>query len=130
MYEYIVELERWKKTNLNYIDKYSKILNFVKDCENNCHIKKYEDELEKMNCLNKCKMPIVDIERFNLNMSKRLTMDIYDVCINKYDADSDLVKESSKIKICVENLFRENENLLKKETLDRMDDILKFISNN
>jgi hypothetical protein len=130
MYEYIVELERWKKITPNYLDKYSKIQNFVKNCEKNCLLKKYDVETERMDCVDKCKMPLVDVERFNLNMSKRLSVDIYDVCISKYDTNSDLVKETTKIKNCVEKLFRENENLLKKETLDRMDDILKFITNN
>jgi hypothetical protein len=130
MYEYIVELERWKKISPIYLEKYSKIENFVKNCQHSCNEKKYEDELEKINCLNKCKMPLVDVERFNLNMSKRLSMDIYDVCISKFETTGDLQREKTKIKNCVESLFRENENLLKKESLDRMDDILKFISNN
>jgi hypothetical protein len=123
MYEYIAELERWKKINTNYIDKFKVIQNFVLKCQDKC--------LGQYDCLNLCKKPLVDIERFNTYMIKRLSTDVYDICSEKVQLDfnSNIAGEINKLKICSESLYRENEVTVKKETLERLDDIMKFLNN-
>ena len=82
MYEYIADFERWKKTDLNYKEKYQEVENFVKKCENKC------GKIEE--CINSCRKPIVDIERFNIYMIKRLSLDVYEICSAKTSANNDL----------------------------------------
>lgn len=120
MYEYIAELERWKKFNKVYQEKYQKIKDFVRTCE--------EERKNSEDTWMLCKKPLVDIEKFNLNLAKRLTLEIYDLCTNKTKDFTDLNLKIEKTKICVDILFRENEALVKKEIISRMDDVLKFVS--
>ncbi len=124
MYEYISDFERWKRFSQDYLDKYKKIEIFVKNCQSNC-IKTDEE------CFNNCKKPIVDIERFNVHMIKRLSLDVYETCSEKIKLDNDdsnFSTELNKMKICCDNLFTENELTIKKETLSRLDDIIKFLN--
>lgn len=121
MYEYISSFERWKNFDKNYSEKYQVINKFFEDCKIKC-----ENNIE---CLNNCKKPIIDIERFNLNMIKKLSVDVYDICSDKISIQNlHLTNEINKMKICVENLYRENEVLVKKETIERMDDMIKFLN--
>lgn len=122
MYEYIADFERWKKTNQNYREKYQEMEKFVKKCEEKC------DKNEE--CLNLCRKPIVDIERFNIFMMKRLTLDVYEICSEKTskNLDTNLITEIEKMKVCCENLYRESEITIKKETIERLDDMLKFLN--
>ena len=156
MYEYVAQFERWKKTNLEYKLKFSEISEFSQNCVKKCNSelnnKNSSENLNLEECINACKRPVIDIERFNLSMIKRLTIDVYEICSNKLSlsnlnfinsnknhndkndlyllsqSQSDsLMNDINKMKICVENLYRENEILVKKETLERIDDIIKFL---
>jgi hypothetical protein len=121
MYEYISSFERWKNFDKNYLEKYQTINKFIEDCKFKCG--------NNFECQNNCKKPIIDIERFNLNMIKKLSVDVYDICSNKIsNKNEDLTNEINKMKICVENLYRENEVIVKKETIERMDDMIKFLN--
>ncbi len=122
MYEYISGVERWKKIDKSYLEKYNTFTKFVQNCQEKCvNINKGGE------CFETCKKPIVDIERFNVNMIKKLSLDVYDICANKINL-VDLSTDINKIKTCCDNLYRENEIIVKKETLDRMDDIIKFLN--
>jgi hypothetical protein len=126
MYEYISDLERWKKFDQNYNKKYSSITNFVRSCELNCKKnKKIEEDLNS--CLNLCKKPIIDIERFNYDINKRTFSDVYELCSNKSNDISDLNKKINKVKSCFESLYRENEMIVKKEMENRIDDMINFL---
>jgi hypothetical protein len=126
MYEYIASFERWKNVDKNYGEKYSRIKNFVEGCNLKC-----SDNFE---CQSACKKPIVDIERFNIGMIKKLSVDVYDICASKSKEGkegketADLTSELNKMKICVDNLYRDNELIVKKETIERMDDMIKFLN--
>jgi len=126
MYEYLADLERWKKYDNDYTEKYSKVILFTNDCQSNCKTKKTSQE-EIISCFNLCKKPIVDIERHNTEINKRLTSDIYELCTKKALDISDINKKISKIKMCSENLYRDNEQIVKKEIINRVDDIINFL---
>ena len=126
MYEYLADLERWKKIDTDYTEKYAKVLSFDNDCQSNCKATKISEE-EINSCVNLCKKPIIDIERHNTEINKRLTTDIYELCSKKALDIDDINKKISKIKICSENLFRDNEQIVKKEIVNRVDDIINFL---
>lgn len=126
MYEYLADLERWKKIDNDYTDKYSKVISFTNDCQSNCKATKTSQE-EMNSCINLCKKPIVDIERHNTEINKRLTTDIYELCSKKALDINDINKKISKIKMCSENLYRDNEQIVKKEIVNRVEDIINFL---
>lgn len=126
MYEYLADLERWKKFDNEYTDKYLKINIFTNECQNNCKATKSSQE-EIVSCVNLCKKPIIDIERHNTEINKRLTTDIYELCTKKALDINDINKKISKIKICSENLYRDNEQIVKKEIINRIEDIINFL---
>ncbi len=74
MYEYLSEFERWKNLNKNYNEKYLKIKviisirkqDYVEECKRGVS----KDDTEKLNL---CKKPIIDIEKFNFDIQKRIT---------------------------------------------------------
>jgi len=126
MYEYLADLERWKKYDNEYKEKYFKVISFTNNCESNCKTKEtYQEEINS--CINLCKKPIIDIERHNTEINKRLTSDIYELCTKKALDINDLNRKISKIKICSENLYRDNEQIVKKEIVNRVDDIINFL---
>lgn len=118
MYEYLSDLERWKNINNNYKIKYNEILDFVSKCEN---------ENKNNENIHLCKKPIYDVEKFNADIAKRLTFEIYELCLNKVKSDTEY---NAKIESCVDILYRENEVLVKREIMDRLDDVLKFLNVN
>jgi len=62
-------------------------------------------------------------------MIKKLSVDVYDICSDKISIQNlHLTNEINKMKICVENLYRENEVLVKKETMGRIDEMIKFLN--
>ena len=126
MYEYLSEIERWKSFDDIYKDKYSKIKKFSENCENDCKKSKISEE-EINSCKGLCKKPIIDIERNNMELNKRITLDIYDLCTNKAQEINNINSKVSKIKSCVENLFRDNELIIKKEMINRIDDMINFL---
>ncbi len=126
MYEYLADLERWKKFDHDYKEKYSKVASFTNDCQSNCKETKTSQE-EVNSCINLCKKPIIDIEMHNSEINKRLTTDIYELCCKKALDINDINKKISKIKICCENLYRDNEQIVKKEIVNRVDDIINFL---
>lgn len=119
MYEFISGFERWKNFDKNYNEKYHMIKSYTEDCKKQC--------LDDENCKDLCRKPIVDIERFNLNMIKKLTVDVYEVCSNKFNSNEANL-EFSKMKSCLDNLYEENETYIKKQTLERMDDMINFLN--
>lgn len=127
MYEYLAELERWKKLDNDYNEKYQKIINFSENCIYKCKtVKSFTSEIDA--CISLCKKPIVDIERHNLEINKRITLDIYELCSNKLVDANDLSYKITKIKVCSENILRDNEIILKTEILNRIDNILSFLN--
>jgi hypothetical protein len=118
MYEYIAELERWKNINNDYRSKYTQIKQFVKECENKC---------ATQSCLELCKKPIIDIEKFNTDMIKKATLDIYELCSNK-TKDMELSTKINKTKKCIDLLYQDNETIIKKEMITRIDDLLKYLN--
>ncbi len=126
MYEYIASFERWKKINPEYIEKYKKISSFVTKCQSEC----YNSNNNISDCIDACKKPLVDIERYNVSMIKRLSVDVYETCSSKIEMDknSNITTEINKMKVCCDNLFSENEITVKNETLERLDSIAKFLN--
>jgi len=129
MYEYIADLERWKKIDNSYKDKYNRVISFSQTCQESCkNTKKYQEEIQS--CINLCKKPIIDIERYNTEINKRLTSDIYELCNKKALDINDITNKIPKIKLCSENLYRDNEFIVKKEMINRIDDIINFLNIN
>jgi hypothetical protein len=121
MYEYICDYERWKKFDKEYNEKYQRLLAFSQKCIETCK--------ENQECINRCNRPIIDIERFNLKMIKKLSSDVYEICSSKLKLDSEqFFKEVEKMNICSQDLYKENESIVKSETLTRMSDMIKFLN--
>ncbi len=126
MYEYLADLERWKIFDIEYSEKYNKVILFSEDCKNNCKDNNKPIE-EIQSCINLCKKPIIDIERHNSDINKRLITDIYELCNKKALDINDINKKINKIKTCTENLYRDNELIVKNEILNRVNDIINFL---
>jgi hypothetical protein len=120
MYEYIADIERWKKTNKDYNTKYSVLKDFVNNCDSKCN--------KNQECIELCKKPIIDIEKFNTDMIKRASLDIYELCSNKTQEINELNLKISKMNKCVATLYQDNENIIKRELLDRIDSLVKFLN--
>ena len=121
MYEYICDYERWKKFDKEYNEKYQVLLNFSQKCLETCK--------EDQECLNRCKRPLIDIEKFNLKMIKKLSSDVYEICSSKISLDSEhILSDLEKMKNCTQELYKENESIVKCETLTRMSDMIKFLN--
>jgi hypothetical protein len=119
MYEYIAQIERWKNFNTDYTNKYNKLKEFVITCESKC---------TNQDCHELCKKPIIDIEKFSTDLIKKSTLDIYELCNHKTREINELTIKISKTKKCIELLYQDNENLIKKEMLNRLDDLLKYLT--
>jgi len=119
MYEFIADIERWKIINDEYARKYNLIKEFSINCTSKC---------ETDNCRDMCKKPIIEIEKFNCNLIRNATLDIYELCTQKTKDIQDLKSQTNKTKKCVELMFSDNENIIKREMIDRIDDIYKFLS--
>lgn len=74
MYEYLSEFERWKNLNKNYNEKYLKVKvvyrfrkqDYVEQCKRGVN----EEDSEKTKL---CMKPIIDIEKYNFDIQKRIT---------------------------------------------------------
>jgi hypothetical protein len=119
MYEYIADFERWKITSDEYLNKYIKVQEITNNCISNC-----KDEI----CTNLCKKPIIDIHKFSSEMIKKATLDIYELCTSKTKNITDLPSRINKTKKCVELLYNDNEKMIKREIVDRLDDIYKYLT--
>jgi hypothetical protein len=60
-------------------------------------------------------------------MIKKATLDIYELCTNKTKNITDLQSKINKTKKCVEVLYNDNEKLIKREIIDRIEDIHKYL---
>ncbi len=118
MYEYIADFERWKLTSEDYINKYKKVQEVSNQCISNC-----QDE----RCINLCKKPLIDINKFSSEMIKKATLDIYELCTSKTRNITDLPFRINKTKKCFELLYNDNEKMIKREILDRLDDLYKYL---
>jgi hypothetical protein len=119
MYEYIADMERWKNLNSDYRGRYTLVTEFVKKCESKCTTPE---------CMELCKKPIIDIEKFNTDMIKKSTLDIYELCGVKTKDITELNLKISKTKKCVDLLYQDNEILVKREMISRLDDLLKYLN--
>ena len=122
MYEFICDYERWRKFDKEYKNRYEMFVKFSADCLKSCN--------GNQDCFDKCRRPLLDIERFNLGMVKKLSSDIYEICSSKINLDNSeiLYKDIEKIKLCCKELFDENIGMVKIETLSRMDDMIRFLN--
>jgi hypothetical protein len=127
MYEYIADFEKWKKNSTIYQEKLAKVHNFIKICQNKCE----DNKINKEECINLCKKPLIDLENFNINIIKRMSVEIYELCNEKIyktagkEINNELIR---KMKACGDNLYRDNDLIIKKEITERVDNILKFLS--
>ena len=119
MYEYIADIERWKIINEDYVRKYNLVKDYVNICISKCKIE---------NCREMCKKPIIEIEKFNSDLFRNATLDIYELCTKKTKDIKDLTLLINKTKKCVEVMYNDNENIIKREMIERIDDVYKFLS--
>ena len=119
MYEYIADIERWKIINEEYNSKYNLVKEYALKCITRC---------ETDNCRDMCKKPIIEIEKYNCDLFRNAFLDIYDLCTQKTKDIHELTTQINKTKKCVELMFNDNENIIKREMIERIDDIYKFLS--
>ena len=85
--------------------------------------------------MNLCLKPIIDIEKFNFDIQKRITnvilcllQEIYDLCSQKTSKIEELHSKVKSMKTCVDTLYKENDIIVKREVINRLDDLINFLS--
>lgn len=124
MYNYIAEFELWKTKNKVFKEKYSVLSEFTQECQAKC---KDDPESNLSECLQLCKKPLVDLENFNISLTKRMCLEIYEVCNRKASKAKGGSTAAETIKLCADSLYKDNEVIIKSELLERMENIATFL---
>lgn len=122
MYEYLADFERWKNTNNEYLTNNQKINELIENCKTKCI-----DLSTKEECLDTCKSPLVDIENFIYKKTTNLMIDVYELCTSKLDPELNTREKFKKLHKCTDYLYKDNENIVKREIIKKFEETIKFI---